>query len=74
MAKCVVVHHEMGYVLAVVPSAHRIDITYEIKDEHTVIVRAPKMPDLPHTIFEHDGRTCFRFTDPSDPMRFCKTG
>jgi Ala-tRNA(Pro) deacylase len=26
MAKCVVVHHEMGYVLAVVPSTHRVEL------------------------------------------------
>ncbi len=26
MAKCVVVHHEMGYALAVVPSTHRVEL------------------------------------------------
>jgi len=26
MAKCVVVHHETGYVLAVVPSTHRVEL------------------------------------------------
>ena len=26
LAKCVVVHHEMGYVLAVVPSTHRVEL------------------------------------------------
>ncbi len=27
LAKCVVVHHEMGYVLAVVPSTHRVELS-----------------------------------------------
>jgi Ala-tRNA(Pro) deacylase len=26
LAKCVVVHHELGYVLAVVPSTHRVEL------------------------------------------------
>lgn len=38
LAKSVVVHHEMGYVLAVVPSTHRVELStlQDVMDRSTL--------------------------------------
>jgi Ala-tRNA(Pro) deacylase len=52
MAKSVVVHHELGYVLAVVPSTHRVEFPPIGAAYGVPVVLDESVGDAPHLYFE----------------------